>query len=561
MCNLCGKLTALDGIESAAVRPIRDTLDTLHKAVELCLEDHYLFWLQQETKVRKLLGAIYSKALNPTLKEIMENIDDELEDLKRYLVDYPPQRDTGRLKSLQAVRSPSESASVQLLKRSRLESETIQKPKQQIANKRKTGLEDFERGYETGSRGSTGDEKPLPDLPGSDIDPSEENMLQSVRIVEDWYRRCDEAIAAYGQDDDSDCGTIVPISGGKIAVRTKLDVGIWRIPQRSRRDRSSSNIPQVPRTGQRFLIGHDPSVYDRPSNKVDLEVRIVKMIVRAFASKETAQRFHNSCVSRDREKRAKKLSKKRNIPLHEAARLLQPRRRREGKLMMSGGRSPGESPRTSLETFASNSSRLGVLESQESYADIPEDDDYDSGSSDTSVLSSRSSATNFGSLVNQQGLPKDPPAIDGITKSFRAPLSIQTLASTIHQQSRPSTLIAIGQSPSPVVRGSGRVATKECCSLRREVRRLKSVDRQTLGGEGPRGAAMIPRHLQSEDRSHEQRSKELLDENKGGPPKDCNAQVSDSVKNSRRRRAERSSVQPIDRYRYSERERFWTKQK
>jgi hypothetical protein len=169
MCHLCRKLEALKELDSKAIKPILVLLSRLHKTIEPRLGDLWLWRYDQAIKLRTLISALHVAMPVTPLKDMLNHVDRELYHIRKNMPDHPPRRSTGRLETLKTSIAVSSSASHHATRETQREG--VQK----------------KGDYEEENR-----HKDLIDLPGSDIDPPQERIQQSVRIVEDWFKRCNE---------------------------------------------------------------------------------------------------------------------------------------------------------------------------------------------------------------------------------------------------------------------------------------------------------------------------------------------------------------------------------
>jgi hypothetical protein len=168
MCHLCRKLEALKELDSKTIKPIIVLLSRLHKTVEPRLGDLWLWRYDQAIKLRMRLSALHEAIPLTPLEDMLYHVDRELYHIRKNMPDHPTRHSTGRLETLKTSIAVSSSASHQAIRETRQE------------------------GQQKGSDYEENRHKDLTDLPGSDIDPPQERIQQSVRIVEDWFKRCNE---------------------------------------------------------------------------------------------------------------------------------------------------------------------------------------------------------------------------------------------------------------------------------------------------------------------------------------------------------------------------------
>jgi hypothetical protein len=190
MCHLCRKLEALEGLDSKVIEPISALLSQLHKRIEPELGD---FWLQrheQTVRLRRLLAKLHNAVPITRLRDMLDSVDRELYHIRKNMSDHPPQLSIGTLDTLNESIAPSSSASCQVVKhrlrkveQERHGSLRVHRRPKDLSESQRVGLKDIAEGSH------------LPELPGSDINPSPARVQQSIRTVEAWFRGCEEAEA------------------------------------------------------------------------------------------------------------------------------------------------------------------------------------------------------------------------------------------------------------------------------------------------------------------------------------------------------------------------------
>jgi hypothetical protein len=557
MCHLCRKIEKLRDIDIKAAKPIYIVLSKLHKKVEPDLGDIWLWRLNQTKKLRTLLEGLHNKVPISPLKSILEDVDEKVDHIKRNMPDHPPRRSTGRLSKLKKTIAADSSASNVYSEEEMLVTESDQEE----------------------------------DSPGSDFDPPQARIEQSIRIVEEWLGECDAAMSGYDADDYQ---SIVSVLGGGVVERPRIDVGVWKKLRRASLRRSKSGRSTKIGTSSTYKhprIQFGDCVYDKPSQKLGLYRRVVEKAVDIAAEARRSNQDQTNLSALFQRKKAQKLSRISKISTSEAYHMLENKKRREEtKHMMSGGRSVG-SPRTSLESLANE------CQSQTSYESSTKDSVSLTGSdiekcldaieknkqSDmTSSWSSRPSAINLGSLIkeNRSANPERQPE----SPANKGNTSMTNVSSPSNQP--PTWPIPVGRPPSPVpvpsklssvpsvicdpipVTTSWRADEKKVdLGPSKELRRV--TGRPTLKQESYKkdeASEDDPQSGENKQYTTPQAARmartELLRDNRTVHPGE--GPLSEAVLKSRRRRLERSQKSNIplhERYRHDERERFWATEK
>jgi hypothetical protein len=185
MCHLCRKVETLKEPGPKTVKPIVALLSLLHKKIEPQLAEFWFQRYEQIVKLRTLLIKLHDTLPVP-LRDMLDNIDHELHHIRKNMLDHPPQLSSGRLNLLKETISPSSSASHQIVKHTLPEAGQERNRPQEVHKRRRTGSRNYQGISENAVEG-----KHLPELPGSDIGPPPARMQQSIRKVEEWFRRCE----------------------------------------------------------------------------------------------------------------------------------------------------------------------------------------------------------------------------------------------------------------------------------------------------------------------------------------------------------------------------------
>jgi hypothetical protein len=408
MCHLCRKVEALGGIDSKAAKPIFVLLSKLHKHAEPRMGDLWLWRHDKTAKLQTLLGGLHKLVPASALKAILDDVDKELIHIKKNMPEHPPLKSTGRWNELKILVTPSQSASARWQRENELEAKRTK-------NNRKSEKQSRRRRKKDSNKRTVSDRGAAREQEGSDIDPSSARIEQSIRLVDGWFRKCDKAMAASNWK-DSDIISIISQAFGGVAERPKLNVArIWkRVSTRSWKVSSSVTSGSSVGSSRAYKIPKiriDDCVYDKPSEKLDVDSRLVGQ-VDEMKERKRGSRSKYTLGSLLRHRKAEKLSERRDISITEAVRRLKAKeKRREQKYMMSGGRSPGASRRSfplipnngargRFESSARDSISLTGSEVRKCLGLVARElkDDEESG---LSLLSSRPSPANVGSMVEQ----------------------------------------------------------------------------------------------------------------------------------------------------------------
>jgi hypothetical protein len=117
--------------------------------------------------------------------------------------DHPPRLNAGELDLLKETIAPGSSASCQSAKLTPREARQDKSDSQEVHKPQKPQKPQKTRSRKCRaiSEDTVGD-RHLPELPGSDLGPSPARMQQSIRKVEAWFRRCEEANEQGNQRDE-----------------------------------------------------------------------------------------------------------------------------------------------------------------------------------------------------------------------------------------------------------------------------------------------------------------------------------------------------------------------
>ncbi|KAF8863029.1 hypothetical protein BDZ45DRAFT_686277 [Acephala macrosclerotiorum] len=213
MCKWCEKIQpTIRGFDYQLSKPIFLALAVLNHNIEPNLGDRYRWKYDKMSAIRIGLTAIHETWMLPLeqIEEIETEIDEELVSLKEKMIEHPPKKGLGRWQTFNASTvTPSQSASDKV-------------------RKWLGGLPEVRIGRSQVSPSQSSlhsiYRKPLPDRPGSDIDPPLPIIKQSIRGVQAWLKDCNEAVVPSYTDSDE---SLISIMGGLMG-RRPLDVRIWK---------------------------------------------------------------------------------------------------------------------------------------------------------------------------------------------------------------------------------------------------------------------------------------------------------------------------------------------
>lgn len=540
MCHLCQKIDNLGRIDSKVALPIFILLSKLHKHVEPHLGDIWL-WRHDETcKLRALLEKLHKFVPLSALQALLDDVDGQLLHIERNLPDHSPQYSTGRYDALELPVAPSHSMS-----RRRLHGQGLRRT---WTTRSDGNIEEAEEGrtktrrtLNLTSRNSMPNNIPRLISLGSDIDPSEVRIHQSIRMVDKWLETCDAKIPPLNcaEGDTLSLGSEVP------------GIVEERLHAKGSNDHLYSNS----------ILDTD-SIIDAPLHKVD---RCVVGYVDELATQKEGDSLTHDLENFRRHRKVEKLSKRGNISITSAVNKLEARRMHRSHYQMSGGRSPGVSPNSSLDSLeavvGAKQRRVHFKRNAQDYAPVPRKKmetnlgvvgagshaSYRSEDSEGSVMSRCGSPLNAGSIVNRSGAFVEDGWNEGDEGDYYSPLKspitpISSLLSALN------TLVAIRRPPSPLPQKG---ANEKLLTVKR-------CEPQAL--EDPFVEVEIVRRSH-EDEAARQRSTSTRQDRRMSDI-EADSTISEAIKRSRRRRRERAtnSIPSLDRYRHEERIKAWIPQ-
>ncbi|KUJ18972.1 uncharacterized protein LY89DRAFT_508869 [Mollisia scopiformis] len=116
MCKYCTKLSPLiRGYDTGLKEPVFRALAALHQNIEPNLGDCYQWRHEKTSAVRRRLGAVEKVLRLDAVREIMQELDHEIIELKESMVEHPPSRKGGLSREDIMVMdvTPSQSASME----------------------------------------------------------------------------------------------------------------------------------------------------------------------------------------------------------------------------------------------------------------------------------------------------------------------------------------------------------------------------------------------------------------------------------------------------------------
>jgi hypothetical protein len=568
MCHLCRKIEGLGRIDSKVTKPIFVLLSALHKQVEFRLGDIWLWRYDKTTKLRTLLGKLHTFVPLSALQELLDDVDKQLQHIEKNMPEHLPLHSTGRWDALKLPVTPSQSASGRWLREEKLEKSGIKR--QRKSERGEEAQVRTRQAPEAISEKFTLTRSPQPELQGSDIEPSNARKQQSTQLVEEWFKRC-VAVMAGPSCKDCEAVSLVSEALGGVRERPKENHAAFgkMYNRRSRNGHSSTasgstsgshNLHETSRT-------HADCILDAPIDKFEPDADIFGHLGKAETLKGRS-RITQDLGSLLRHRKVEKLSKMYDISITAAIEALEAKKMHQGqKHIMLGVRSDSTSAKASMELLepvaGTNRPRISVESSAQKDSvtatrsdirkclDISDVGFHIDENSDASLLSSRGSPPNVGSLIEQ------PRSLCGKTQSrVQSGKSPQMRSPSLRSSlsSAPRMPIAIGRAPSP--------AEKQRPAKAGEVRTSHRETRQAL--EIPFVEVGIIRGSGRQDIEHSYETRkgtEPGDEQVRGMGDDST--LSKAIKKSRQRRAERAlnSLPSNDRYRHEERSKTWGPEK
>jgi hypothetical protein len=183
---------------------------------------------------------------------------------------------------------------------------------------------------------------------------------QSVKTVVRWLIQCNEAVQMDGgTHSDNDNNSVVSFVDGEVREQPDMDVKLWsRVKSISRKERWSkpnSTVGEDRRQSSKrgtYVTNLSDCVYDRPGNYPD--EYLVKAVNKIFGE-EGKVKFFNNLSSKIYLNMGQRLSKRRNVPIDDAIKIIKAKEQySDPKFMMSGGRSEGELANSARDTMVAS---------------------------------------------------------------------------------------------------------------------------------------------------------------------------------------------------------------
>jgi hypothetical protein len=121
MCHLCRKVELLGGYDYKATKPVFLAVSKLHKHVQPHLGDLWLLRYDETARLRKLLGGLHKVVPVAALREVVNEMGNEMRHIKKQMSEHPPRHSTGNWEELKGSIRPSESPSVRISRQRKLE--------------------------------------------------------------------------------------------------------------------------------------------------------------------------------------------------------------------------------------------------------------------------------------------------------------------------------------------------------------------------------------------------------------------------------------------------------
>lgn len=177
MCHICRKVASLDDVDSKAKKWIFNLLSKLHKSNEEDLREFWQIRQQHMTKLQNFLIIFPQKAL---VKGLLDYVDGEMRHIEKNMHEHPVGNVGRRLKFSESTLAPNDSMSVEI----RAERECLNN----------SPPSKMERTLQQARNGEGREPSPvLSEKQGSDLDPPPVVMMHSIRKVDTWIDRIDDA--------------------------------------------------------------------------------------------------------------------------------------------------------------------------------------------------------------------------------------------------------------------------------------------------------------------------------------------------------------------------------
>lgn len=185
MCHICRKFEAVQKeLDPTVLKLISPLISRLHKKIEPRLGEFWLLRHEQAVKLRTFLAKLCETVPIAPLRELLDNADYELKHIRKNMPDHPMTHSTGQLYMLKETIAPHSSASFHATPRRQREAETGGRDSRREHRRRQD-----RSGRQPVVQGATEEDNNLPELPGSDLNPSQARVHKSVGLVEGWLER------------------------------------------------------------------------------------------------------------------------------------------------------------------------------------------------------------------------------------------------------------------------------------------------------------------------------------------------------------------------------------
>ncbi|KAG4439090.1 hypothetical protein IFR05_005432 [Cadophora sp. M221] len=564
MCHLCRKAQALRSSDTKAFKPVGLALARLHRNIEPNLGDLWTKRYEATFRLRIVLEGLHKVAPIAALKEMVKEVDDELLHCKKQLAEHPatekriPAGSRGSAGSQKSL-APSDSVSSRV-RRKRLQEMAAEKIKN----------------TKTPQKSEAKEEEPH-HLSGSGLEPHPALIKRSCWIVEEWMKRCDDTIAT-GHEKYSNGVSVVSFIGG-FHERPPLDVGDWKRHLQERKSQASGLTSR--RRGYSFQYHRQHTNATVASFTSDLGGLATDRMPRDGSPRRKVkfiEKLFSALQPKKTEPKSKIHDQQRRVRFEDAPSFQQHRARRENSKVEAKNSTVAESMRrpSTISNHNKNKDRLSSSGASNAVLSPNEvrkyvDQNMKGWESDSSILSSRASEINLGSIIER---PATPPPVDLPSMKLPRPRmepqqfqpsppkpnsswqsdSRSQSGSRSHEQSRSSSNARI----------SSETATSSSTS--RHVRTLPpsftSIVPSTFVASEPRSDFATNRERRRAERSMATPAPLSKTNNSGLRKAPDRRTVSPLASDLRARRAERASGIPgPEKYHRDDRERLWSSQK
>ncbi|KAK0113573.1 hypothetical protein ONS95_013822 [Cadophora gregata] len=402
MCHLCRKAQALESNNNKALKPVGLALARLHRDFGPDLEHLWIWRFDATLRLRIALAGLHKVVPVAAITEMLNEVDDELLHCQKQMADHQAVEVRGTAGSSSEVSDnsimPSESASMQA--RKKMEQETAVNTTQDGSLRR--NLEE---------KRNTPQYSPS----GSDLDPHPVLIKRSCLIVEAWLEDCDAVATAINYDKESDGVSVVSVPG-RYYERPQLDIRVWK---RDFRNEGSSPASFTPRGSHQSSQYHCQPVEPKDSpHYADLYLdSLVTDKMTSNASPKQKVKFIEkvfSALQRNKSKSTNKMQGKERVRFDEKSHQRRRVKRQNPKIWETEEKHPmiDEDARQTLTVshLHTNAKRQSNMRTSSSISSTNETSIYvdkktESWDSNSSLLSSRDSQINLGSIIGRPTVP------------------------------------------------------------------------------------------------------------------------------------------------------------